>query len=102
MISNQARVCIGRAGTPVGELRFIKDGRREYSVFAYQSGWLGARERFEISPDLPLVSGHVTRRSPHPEDSCFPFALADTTPDAWGKRVLLRAHAKLAAAGPAQ
>jgi serine/threonine-protein kinase HipA len=93
-MQHRVQVCVGRSGTPVGQLQFVKDGRREYSVFAYERSWLGARERFEISPDLPLLPGHVTRRSPQPEDSCFPFAIADTTPDAWGKRLILRAHAR--------
>lgn len=93
-VHHRVQICVGRSGTPAGQLQFVKDGRREYSVFAYEGSWLGARERFEISPDLPLVPGHVTRRSPHPDDSCFPFAIADTAPDAWGKRLILRAHAR--------
>jgi serine/threonine-protein kinase HipA len=36
----------------------------------------------------------VTRRAPTAQDSPFPFALADTAPDAWGARVIRRAHAK--------
>lgn len=94
VIKNHSLVCVGRVAKPVGQLTFVRDGRREYSVFAYEAAWLADRDRFAISPDLPLVPGHATRRSPTPEDSCFPFALADTAPDAWGKRVILRAHAK--------
>jgi serine/threonine-protein kinase HipA len=94
VVKNQVRVRVGRAGKPVGQLTYVKDGRREYSVFAYEAAWLADRDRFAISPDLPLIQGHVTRRSPTPEDSCFPFALADTAPDAWGKRVITRAHAR--------
>jgi serine/threonine-protein kinase HipA len=90
----QVRVCIGRAGAAVGLLQFVKDGRREYSAFAYDERWLAAPERFAISPDLPLAPGYVTRRSPYPEDSCFPFAIADTAPDAWGRRLIMRAHAR--------
>src|SRR6185437_537253 len=52
-------------------------------------------ERFEVSPDLPLREGHFTRRATSEDESPFPFALADTEPDAWGKRVIQRAHAKL-------
>jgi serine/threonine-protein kinase HipA len=94
VVKNQVRVRVGRASKPVGQLTFVKDGRREYSVFAYEAAWLADRDRFAISPDLPLIQGHVTRRSPTPEDSCFPFALADTAPDAWGKRVVTRAYAR--------
>jgi serine/threonine-protein kinase HipA len=94
VIKSRVRVCVGRAGVPAGQLTFVKDGRREYSVFAYETTWLADRDRFAISPDLPLLPGHVTRKSPTTEDSCFPFALADTAPDAWGKRLIARAHAK--------
>ncbi len=91
----EASVWIGRAAAEVGELALIRDGRREYSVFAYGRSWLAHADRFEISPDLPLREGHFTRRAPSAEDSPFPLALADTEPDAWGKRVIQRTHAKL-------
>jgi serine/threonine-protein kinase HipA len=94
VVKNQVHVRAGRAAKDVGRLTFVRDGRREYSVFAYEAAWLADRDRFAISPDLPLIQGHVTRRSPTSEDSCFPFALADTVPDAWGKRVITRAHAR--------
>ena len=90
----QASVWVGRAALEVGEVALIRDGRREYSTFAYTSSWLAHAERFEISPDLPLREGYLTRRAPSGEDSPFPLALADTEPDAWGKRVIQRAHAK--------
>ncbi len=81
---------VGRAALPVGELALSRDGRREYSAFAYAGSWLAHAERFEISPDLPLREGHFTRRAPSGEDSPFPLALADTEPDAWGKRLIHR------------
>ena len=49
---------------------------------------------FAVSPDLPLREGRFTRRAVSADDSPFPYALADTEPDAWGKRVIQRAHAK--------
>ena len=90
----QARVAIGTRAAPVGQLEFVRDGHREYCAFAYGEAWLRSPERFEISPDLPLREGWVTRRAPTEHDSPFPFALADTAPDAWGARVIRRAHAK--------
>ncbi|MFP3836053.1 hypothetical protein SCA31_24460, partial [Chryseobacterium sp. SIMBA_028] len=57
--------------------------------------WLTHPDRFEVSPDLPLQPGYQTRRAPRPVDSVFHFALADTEPDAWGRRVIDRAHARL-------
>ncbi len=94
VIRHSARVCVGQTARPSGQLTFVKDGRREYSVYAYEADWLADRDRFAISPDLPLLTGFVTRKSATSEDSCFPFALADTAPDAWGKRVIARTHAK--------
>jgi serine/threonine-protein kinase HipA len=78
----------------VGDLTFVRDGHRQYSAFAYYKSWLERAERFDVSPDLPLREGHFTRRAPSAEASPFPFALADTEPDAWGGRVIQRAHAK--------
>lgn len=100
-LKQQARVSIGAKAAPVGQLAFVSDGRREYSSFSYGSEWLNAHERFTISPDLPLQAGFVTRRAPGLADSPFPFALADTAPDAWGERVIKRAHAKRRAEDPA-
>ncbi len=85
---------LGVQARPLGQLTYVRDGRREYSAFGYRAEWLEARDAFDVSPDLPLVSGWVTRRAPTAEDSPFPFAIADTEPDAWGVRVIARAHAK--------
>ena len=90
----QLDVCIGKTGRPVGRLTYIRHGQRENSSFAYDAGWLESADRFEVSPDLPLVMGHQARRATKPSDSVFHFALADTAPDAWGRRVITRAHAK--------
>ncbi len=90
----QAQIVVGAKAVPVGELTFVHEGRREYSGFSYAADWLRARAGFEISPDLPLREGLVTRRAPSEHDSPFPFAFADTAPDAWGARVIRRTHAK--------
>jgi serine/threonine-protein kinase HipA len=93
-VKQRTTVCIGRAAIDVGDLTFVRDGRREYSAFNYDRSWLTHSERFEVSPDLPLREGHFTRRASSDEESPFPSALADTEPDAWGKRVIQRAHVK--------
>lgn len=90
----RAQVCVGQSAWAAGTLSFVRDGRREYSVFEYDPRWLERRERFELSPDLPLAAGHFTRRAATDVDSSFPGALADTEPDAWGRRVIARAHAR--------
>jgi len=94
VLKQHVQVCIGQVGSHVGELTFVRDGRREYSAFVYTRSWLEHSDAFEVSPDLPLREGHFTRRAPSADDSPFPQALADTEPDAWGKRVIQRAHAK--------
>lgn len=87
-------VCMGKAGQLVGHLTYAQQGQRAYSTFAYSQQWLESPLRFAVSPDLPLVAGHSSRRAPSRMDSVFHLALADTAPDAWGRRVIARAHAK--------
>eukprot|EP01036_Dinobryon_divergens_P046425 gene46425-62093_t len=81
-------------GTLVGQLAYAKQGQREFSSFAYDAQWLASEGRFEVSPDLPLVPGFQARRAPSKADPIFHLGLADTAPDAWGRRVIARAHAK--------
>ena len=38
----QAQVCIGKAGLPVGSLTYVRQGRRENCAFAYDEAWLAA------------------------------------------------------------
>ena len=87
-------VCVGKVGALAGQLSYAKQGQREFSTFAYDAQWLASPSRFEVSPDLPLVAGFQARRAPSKADSIFHLALADTAPDAWGRRVIARAHAK--------
>lgn len=96
-----ALVALGRGALDCGRLTFVQDGRQEYAAFAYAATWLASADRFEISPDLPLAPGHVNRRAPTAEDSPFPFAIADTEPDAWGSRLIQRAHARRRQVEPA-
>jgi serine/threonine-protein kinase HipA len=88
------QVALGEAALSLGTLTYGKDGKREYSAFAYDASWLSDASRFEVSPDLPLIAGHQFRKAPSKEDSTFHFAFADTEPDGWGCRVIARDHAK--------
>ncbi len=88
------QVCIGKAGLPVGSLVYVQQGRRQHSSFAYEEAWLTSPERFTVSADLPLRPGHQPRKAASPHDSVFHGAIADTSPDAWGCRVIARDHAK--------
>jgi serine/threonine-protein kinase HipA len=93
-IKREVQVALGEKALSLGKLTFVRDGRREYSGFAYSQPWLTDSDRFEVSPDLPLTSSFLTRRAPSEADSPFHFAFADTAPDAWGRRVIQRAHAR--------
>lgn len=93
--TNQRTLDVLVGDTLVGRVRFTRDGRREFSAFEYDAGWLGSSDRFSIDPTLPLVSG--VQFAPHARDaesSRFHGAIADTEPDGWARRVIQRDHAK--------
>jgi len=87
-------VWLGEAAQRLGSLGFMSQGTRQSSVFQYGEGWLADRERFMISPDLPLLVDRQFRKAPGRNDSLFHFAIADTEPDGWGCRVIARDHAR--------
>jgi serine/threonine-protein kinase HipA len=93
-IRQQVSVCIGETALPVGQLIYVQQGQRENTAFAYDSAWLDNANRFKVSPDLELVADYQQRKATSKADSPFHFAFADTAPDAWGRRVIARAHAK--------
>jgi len=78
-------VHLGTEGRLIGRL-YLGSGKR--SAFRYEEGWLRDPRFFTVSPDLQPVSGVQ-----HPQ-GVFIRALEDTAPDAWGERVIRRAHAK--------
>ncbi|MDR0273808.1 MAG: type II toxin-antitoxin system HipA family toxin [Burkholderiaceae bacterium] len=90
----QVQLCIGKAGLPVGLLVYVRQGRRENSAFAYDENWLTGPGRFNVSADLQLLAGYQPHKAASPHDSVFHGAIADTAPDAWGRRVIARDHAK--------
>jgi serine/threonine-protein kinase HipA len=88
---------LGDDARPVGVLRHDAQGARENASFEYDGAWLAARDSFAIAPSLPLVAGpHFHRRTR--DGSVFHAPFADTEPDGWGKRVMLRDRAKRRAA----
>lgn len=93
-IRREVQLCIGKAGLPVGSLVYVRQGRRENSAFAYDQHWLASPTRFNVSADLQLMPGHQAHKAASPHDSVFHGAIADTAPDAWGRRVIARDHAK--------
>jgi serine/threonine-protein kinase HipA len=87
------RVALGENARDLGTLCFDAQGARESAAFAYDAEWLGAGGGFAIDPGLPLVTGPQFHRRER-GGSVFQGALADTEPDGWARRVILRDHAK--------
>lgn len=84
---------MGNSGRRVGVLRYNRDGARESASFEYAAEWLAAHDRFRIDPSLPLVAGpqfHKRREG----GSIFPGTIADSEPDGWAAKVILRDHGK--------
>lgn len=86
-------VHLGEAAQRIGTLFYSRDGKRESSAFEYHPSWLDGATSFPIEPALRLVPGPQFHRASK-DGSKFTGALADTEPDGWGRRVILRDHAK--------
>ncbi|MDP1697915.1 MAG: HipA domain-containing protein [Xanthomonadaceae bacterium] len=86
-------VLLGESARPLGVLRFDAQGTRYSAGFEYHPDWLAAPDRFAIEPGLPLVAGMQFHRRSR-EGSLFHGAIADTEPDGWGRKLVLRDHAK--------
>jgi serine/threonine-protein kinase HipA len=86
-------VHLGDTPAFVGMLRYDQQGARESASFEYSATWLATPGAFAIDPNLPLVGGpQFHRKSRH--GLAFHAVLADTEPDGWGRRVIVRDHAK--------
>ncbi len=80
-------------GLQVGTLRYDLQGRRESAAFEYGAGWLGDSARFALGPTLPIQAGPQFHRKSK-DGSLFHAAIADTEPDGWARRVIMRDHIK--------
>lgn len=87
------QVFLGDYPRPLGTLHYDQSGTREHAAFAYDPAWLAAAGCFPLEPNLPLVSGTQFHRKA-PDGSLFHAIIADTEPDGWARRVILRDHAK--------
>ncbi len=94
-------VFLGEANRRIGTLRFDSQGARQSAAFEYDREWLIASDRFALEPDLPLVTGAQFHKPPSRDAPIFHGAIADTEPDGWARRVILRDHAKRRAAARA-
>jgi len=80
-------------GAQVGTLRYNMQGRRENAAFEYSADWLGNPARFALGPTLPLQGGPQFHRKAQ-EGSIFHAAIADSEPDGWARRVIMRDYVK--------
>ena len=87
-------VFLGDANRRIGTLRFDSQGARQTAAVEYDGEWLVASDRFALEPDLLLVTGAQFHKPPSRDASIFHGAIADTEPDGWSRRVILRDHAK--------
>ncbi len=87
------QVYIGDEARLVGTAYYDQNGAREHVAFSYAGTWLAAADRFALAVNLPLVTGTQFHRKVS-DGSVFHAAMADTEPDGWGRRVILRDHAK--------
>ncbi|MFL5538870.1 MAG: type II toxin-antitoxin system HipA family toxin [Longimicrobiaceae bacterium] len=77
----------------IGLLRYNREGARESASFEYDPAWLRAQDHFAIEPALRLIAGPQFHRKTA-GGSVFHGAIADTEPDGWARRVILRDHAR--------
>ncbi len=86
------KVVLGEKKHLVGRLYFNAEGNRENSAFEFDDSWLNSSEGFSIDPFLQLIKGpQYPSKKIH---SPFHSAFTDTEPDGWGRKVILRDHAK--------
>lgn len=83
------QVCLGESGTIVGTLWFTAEAGREHSCFQYAERWIEHPKGFAIAPSLTLDD---TKKFFHQgvEDTPLPPPIADTTPDSWGRGIVVK------------
>ncbi|MDE0420399.1 MAG: type II toxin-antitoxin system HipA family toxin [Gammaproteobacteria bacterium] len=90
--TTRVRVAIGEKASPVGELVFETDGRRDTSMFRYDVAWLEHPDRFAVAPSMPLSdSPFYCAATPDNRRGALPGAVADSTPDSWGRGLIRKA-----------
>ena len=92
-MNRNIRVYLGNGIQAIGTIHYESQGAKQNAVFEYDSSWLRSSTRFAIEPSLPLVSGPQFHRKTK-DGSVFHGSIADTEPDGWGRRVILRDHVK--------
>ncbi len=87
----EAIVALGGRKRVLGRLRFETDGRRQHSQFEYADEWLAAKDRFALSPGLPLRGGGHYSSGKENKRSALPGCFSDAAPDAWGRALMTKA-----------
>ena len=87
----EAIVALGEGKRVVGRLRFESDGRRQHSSFEYDPDWLAAKDRFALSPGLPLRTGGQFSSGRSDSRNALSGCFADAAPDSWGRALMTRA-----------
>lgn len=87
-------VFLGDAPRRIGTIRFDSQGTRQSAAFEYDRDWLAVSDRFALGPDLLLLTGPQFHKPRTRDASIFHGAIADTEPNGWARRVILRDHAK--------
>lgn len=83
------QVCIGDAGIVVGTLWFTADAGREHSSFQYAQSWIDHPMGFAIAPSLTLDDAKKFFHKGTCETP-LPPPIADTTPDSWGREIVIK------------
>lgn len=93
MADFMANVALGASLTPVGQLRFMHVGPRQFSTFTYAPAWIENPRSFAIQPDFSLEAGpfHTSGQPGNMRDA-LAGVFADAAPDSWGRRLLERAY----------
>lgn len=84
-------VALGEGKRVVGRLRFESDGRRQHSQFEYDVDWLAAKDRFALSPGLPLREGSHFSSGKDDHRNALSGCFSDAAPDSWGRALITRA-----------
>lgn len=75
----------------VGELHFEIIGARQHSTFRYAPSWSTDGPGVSIAPGM-TVAQVVISTTMHQNSSPLPMAIADSTPDSWGRAIMRAAR----------
>src|SRR4029077_8934470 len=79
-------VMFGAEAILAGNLWSHRRGRTESATFAYDSGYLGRPDAYQLDPALPLLDGQQQTAAGRPLFGAF----TDSAPDRWGDRLVRR------------